>query len=696
MEKSEHTSKTSTNVIEIEQLKTPPDSGEMAVLAAESSMENQPRAKPGGMIIVAGGLIALLWSAGALAYVAGMIGPANLLKLSAAEMTGLAFGTIGPALFIFVLAWAIREISLFAKAANRIQDMADRFADPAKATRKDAAKMSAAVQTQIGSMNKAVEGALARLGAMEEVLNHHSDAFGNAEQSARERTDVLINDLRREREAVGELADQLDKKAADIANIIAEQSKMVVSAADIANLQTREGKKILASAAEGLKEAGQQAETQARNVSEQLTTSSNQIENTASALAKAKQGMEANAVSLQNAQDASAQALDSRQAQVRDLIEVSNQCAGQLKQVAEEGAQAMKLALEETLDQARHYTSIMREEGRVLADNHQSKAGELKQAADEARNALDTYAETIAKRLEHANEASFSAANWADKTFDKLRETTQALDESLQNLPDAADASAREVEELMNKRLAQLKDASQTATNEAKGIDEAFQSRIRQNYELLSDFMLKMGGTAAPAASEIEVPNPLTTRLQQPKPAEPTPVPEPETPTIDLPIHTLNDPTTQQQKPTENDGWKWKDVLSRIDKGNPKPESIQSPPPMNAGSMDRLVTALQSWNIQPDKLFFAASYRAAALARITDGPKAMTDVARTDAAEAIELVKQAFEKDPALRLDAELFVAELRQKIDAAAVADQKIHLETHLRTGDGPAYLLLEAALDA
>lgn len=695
-------SQNDSHAVEINPILPTPDSGDLALTEkGDQSLANPEQIsspvttkRTKTWIIWLGAIVAVLWSAAALAYVAGMTGVSQLTALPAAQLAGLAFGTLGPAIFIFVLGWAIREIVLFAGAAARIQSLAERFADPAKATTKDARAMTNAVQTQMSQINKSVEGALMRLGAMEEVLRHHSDSFRDTERETRERTDTLINDLRREREAVSDLADQLDHKTADIASTIAEQSKMVVSAADIANAQSIDASKMLSSAIEKLEQSASNAVSSATRIETRLGRSTTGLHQTSHAIEDASKQLDATSANLETSQSRTNAALQIRKNEIAELLEITKQYSGQLETVANDGAKNMKQALEETLDQARHYTAIMREESRSLADNHNSKSKQLQSAADEARLALDTYAETIAKRLEHANEASFSAASWADKTFEKLQEATNALDNKLQALPETANASAQEIEKVLRQRLNDLNQASRVASNEARGIDQAFQSRIRQNYELLSEFMLKIGATASPFNSEVEIPNPLQLPLEK---IDPAPVklanPEPENhkPEKSNPEKpNVTSTKSETSEPINKDGWRWKDVLSRIDRSESKTASTE---PADT-ALDNLVAVFQELQIQPGQLFDATSFRAAALARITDGHKAMTDVVRVDAAKAVELLAARFTKDPSLRLSAEIFTQELRQKVEQAANSRQKVHLETHLRTGDGPAFLLLEAAL--
>lgn len=700
----------STNVIEMSTPERAPDSGSVtqapsAYAAMNADTENavQPaRKQRGGRSVILGGIVlALLWVSGAIAYLVGMLGLKGLAGLPPAQWTGLAFGIAGPALFILALGWAVREMVLFGQFAGQVRKMADRFADPARATREDASLLANTVQGQISRINQSVEGALARLGAMDEVLHHHAESFQNAETHARERTDALINDLRREREAVEELADQLDRKAAEIAQAISDQSKMVVSAADIANAQTSEGAKSISASVDLLNDASRRTETSSRSLQDHVQASAELLEQTVERLGQTRDELRANNAALRETQQDSLQGMDARKAEIENLAVLSTKSADELRQAASEGAMAMKQSLSEALDQARHYTSILREESRSMGDQHAARTKELKKAAEEAQSALEAYAESISRRLEHANEASFSAASWADKTFEKLQETTARLDERLAKLPEAADSSAREIEDKLRHGLSGLNEAAKQAAVEAQHIDASFQNRIRQNYELLSEMMLKMGATAAPMGSEVEVPNPLARRALpvEPKPEESAP--KEATPPVAEPVKEeapfVQTELRRAANPDDRDGgWRWRDVFSRIDKpeAGDQPETRTDPLPPDPASLDRLAGMFRNLDIEPDRVFEGQTYRAAALARLTDGRRAMAATAAAANRSAVNLLKDAFARQPELRLDAEMFTEELRHKVDDAARTGQQMHVETHLRTGDGPAFLLLEAAL--
>ncbi len=673
-------------------------------------------------IAVVGGVVALFWAAGVLAYSAGENGLSGLAALPVQGLAGLVFVAFGPALFVFLAGLAVREMARFRGTAREVQALAARFADPAKATTADAQAMAGSVRHEISRMNTAVEGALARLGAMEEVLSHHGDAFAKAEASARERTDVLINDLRREREAIADLASVLDQKAADIAEAISEQSKMVVAAADIANSHAIESTKTLESSASRLQDEAEKAGIGAQNIAQKLDQAATHLAARTRDLDEQRSALSQSAKELDETSTKVADNFARGHEDAKALNDLTQQSIDNIKTISAEGAATVAQAFDEAVARARHATEDVHTTISVAARQQKDQAEALKNAASEAHQALDDYAQVIAKRLEQANEASFSAASWADKTFERLEETTKVLEQKLSALPETADAQARDLHNKLREGLASLNAAARDAAGEAEQMDAAFQSRIRQNYELLSDFMARMGAAADPrGGGALEVPSPFTSAAPEPAPAPlttkieeaapmppaaaaPKPVIEKEAPPEEVSAPVPEEAVQPEKE--EKSGWRWKDVLSGMgpdvetpDNTAPKPKETSEPSdpalaPAAADPLDRLVTLFRIHNIDPAGLFSNMVFNSLAHARMLGGVRAMTDVVQMEAKTAVSALRTAFEDDAQLCAAAESFCDELRGKLDEAVRTGRKIHVETHLRTGDGPAYLLIEAAL--
>ena len=731
---------------DLETLASRTPEGSLVARAAPEGAEPSAEASPPGRsmwLVLAGLLAASFWIAGVLAFSIGENGLAGLMALPVTGAASLAFVTVGPALFIVLAAVLIAELIRFRNTAHVIGAMAERFSDPAKATRSDVAAMAQAVRDEIARVNGAVEGALARLGAMEEVLGHHGEAFAAAETRARERTDALINDLRREREAVADLAIVLDQKAADIAEAITEQSKMVVAAADIANANALDSTRQLEHSAAQLTTCAQEAAEGAKAVAARLDEASGRLGSSTIALGDARKALAESTDELdqigKNAQASFAASREEAQA----LTALTRQTMTEARDLAREGARLIGDAFEEVLEKARSGVQKVQEDTSEAVQLSARQTRELQDSAEQARAALEAYADVIAKRLEQANEASFSAAGWAEKTFEKLEKATRNLEEKLAALPRTADEQARDLQDKLQRGLAGLNAAARSAADEAEEIDAAFQARIRQNYELLSDFMLRMGAAADSRGGALDVPSPFaaeapaarqTTAQPMATPPETAPEAKPEAaPDAARPgddsaaaepestakprkisfaraqIKAQEEARKRAQEQQAGadgkaaepspkaQGWRWKDVLSEMDLAKDQRPQAPAPTPVDAAApdpLDRLATLFRIHDIDPRALFNSQVYRSLAHARLVGGAQAMRDIVRMEAPDEIRALSDAFADDASLKDAAESFAADLRGKIDRAAGQRSQAHLETYLRTGDGPAWLLIETAL--
>lgn len=692
--------------------------------------------------IIAGGVVAIFWSAGVFAFTAGKTGLAGLAALPVADMASLVFVTLGPAIFVVLAAVLIAELARFRSTAQTIGAMAARFADPAKATREDSQKMSVAVHNEISKVNIAVEGALSRLGAMEEVLGHHRAAFTATEVSARERTDALINDLRREREAVADLATVLDQKAADIANAITEQSKMVVAAADIANAHSIDSTKLLDQSAERLNSSAHDAVQGVKVIAAKLGDASDRLVNSTIVLGDNNRALDENAAKLDQIQERARTSFAASRDDALALSEITRKSVSEIESVARVGAEVISNTFDEVLQKSQSNLHEAQRETQMATERNARQSEDLKAAAEEAKNALEAYAKVIAQRLEQANEASFNASSWADKTFERLDAAVKGLESKLAALPQAAEAQAQDLQEKLRLGLSDLNAAARLAAEEAEEIDASFQARIRHNYELLSDFMLRMG-SAADARGAMDVPSPFMPAARAQTKAAPESVPEVLAPKVkalrkdpgaDPEVQTsathhqagfsnpekseaVKTPKTSKAPevpkaagPNEDAGkkgsaWRWKDVLSGMERADDQPAlaakpAVQDSPPSKPVAdtapdpLDRLVTLFRIHDINPPSLFNTQVYRSLSHARLVGGAKAMVDIVRMEVPSHVQALHDAFVDDASLRQAAIMFAQELRGKIDGAAQQQNRLHLETHLRTGDGPAYLLIETAL--
>ncbi|HCY54897.1 MAG TPA: hypothetical protein DF715_05030, partial [Oceanicaulis sp.] len=174
-----------------------------------------------------------------------------------------------------------------------------------------------------------------------------------------------------------------------------------------------------------------------------------------------------------------------------------------------------------------------------------------------------------------------AARKQADHVEMMLRDMRSRFDDA----PAAARRATLELERALSEGLAKLNQTAEEASESAREIDAMFQARVRHNYELLSDFMLRMGSVAGGRKpidiAPDEVPDPLNVRRRPARPS--TPVDEDEV-RLDARDQVTDDENESSPPERPRDerlatqarpegGWRWKDLLANMD-----PDEDDEPP----------------------------------------------------------------------------------------------------------------------
>lgn len=705
-------------IIDLEPLDSPPreksltrveetDKGDPAGAAAPSA----PLPEGGNWIVAAGVALALLWLGGAGAYLVGFSGIGAVSDLTIVQMTGLGFVLTGPALFILIAAFAARAMIRFAAHAQAVQLASSQLLSPADAAGRRIRTLSTAVSGEIGRINQAMEAALARLGAIEEVLRHHGESIKDAASDASTRSRTLIAELKGEREALNDMAETLDKKARDVAETISEQSKMVARAAELAETAAEEGGETLAAAAGKLADAAETALARTARTGNALEEERQRLTSLSDSLTENRKGLESAwsehreyladaAEILRREQEKIASSLDFHRAELESLTKIARQGASELHEATESGGNAMRGAVETAIEQARRFTDTVRQQTREAASENAKELEKLEQTASRARDVSEESRRTLAgqtdnlrAQIEKLNESTFEAATRADaalnrqiedaakavervsalsdeanaalaRRFDdsleawqarmeKLEQRFERMQASMNGFPSTARERVAELEETVRESIDSLSKAARAAADDAKDIDFALQARMRQNYELLSDFVLRMGavgGAGRPAANarDDNLPDPLARASGgQPAPKE--------------------------------DGWRWRDLVSDL-REKESPSSASAPEqPQSVVDADAL-----GWD----------AVDAAARARRAQGIGAMREAVREQAPRAVKALSERLEREPALEKQARALVSEFEPEVSRAARDEEAETLGRLLREARGRRYLLASAAL--
>ena len=563
------------------------------------------------------------------------------------------------------------------------------------------------------------------------------DAIGSQARMVAEASDLAETQLR---EAEAALA----ARAADLAAAAAEASDAArVGAEDISRQIAR-----LETAGQGL---GDQMSAVEKNLAQQRA-----------ALVAASQ-------SLRSEQEDFAAETETRTAQLTEFVSYTRVGATELSDVAAMGAEVLRGLISAAAEQFRAMADnakaerdgLVEDTNRVLTAISDAAAGqregleiELKQAMEalaasalKASEVVDARVESARGRVDQLNEIAFAAGQKADTVFEaRMEEARDLIEQSAQmveqagartaqklaeavltargtlgeleamldevgqrtaEMPAEAMQKAVEVRASIEQGLEELMAAARRTAEETAAIDQAFQDRVRRNYDALSEAAAAMGGSAPARPS----PAPLARAKIAPSPVTPPPIaPPPAQPEDDL----LADEPSQRPRlrltPTATDdefrsvfdtaggrgappaasegpdgqGWSWRSLLSGIENSSPG----------DAALGEKLAAEISAMGIDPHALLPRGRIDEIAAAIQTRDASGAREVVKRLAPAAIRRLVRRLFSDATLRANAERFLKRYAGMIEEAGGQDREGFLVAALLSSDaGRAYLLLDAA---
>ncbi|MBA4014014.1 MAG: polar localization protein TipN [Phenylobacterium sp.] len=400
----------------------------------------------------------------------------------------------------------------------------------------------------------------------------------------------------------------------------------------------------------------------------------------------------------------------------------------------------------------------------------------MTQAAEDTRQVAARHAETARDQVDQLSEAAFTAGQQANKVFEarldearalieqssqmveqagaatvrKLDEGARAaratldeltamlgdIEERATKLPAAARDRAEEVRMAVAESIDELMDHARRTADETQAIDEAFQDRVRRNYDMLSEAVRLMGSVATSAGAVAPAPvreRPervsLRASLAAKSPApvieperavEPEPEPADETGELELnePLsaeevgdrgrprlrltptatdaefsHVFEQAGGRHEEPAAADGWTWKDLLSSLeehDEGAAEAEAEAASRPLE----DILAGEIGAMGIDPTALLPRSRIHELAVAlqvRDVDGARAV--VRKLAPAATRRLTRKLFTDEP-LKRQVMTYLARYNELLEDAAERDAEgFVVETLLSSEAGRTYLLFDAA---
>jgi hypothetical protein len=403
----------------------------------------------------------------------------------------------------------------------------------------------------------------------------------------------------------------------------------------------------------------------------------------------------------------------------------------------------------------------------------------LSAAAVEAREAADVHAEAARARVDLLNEAAFTAGQKADQVFEnRLDQARGLIEQSAQLVEDAGDqavkrleaqvaaartsleslnammdevsaraarlpqetgAKADEIRTAVQHGLDELLGSARRAAEETQAIDQAFQERVRRNYEMLSEAVQLMGVVAqgGQGASVLQRSSPAdraksrVAAAQTQREAEPRALAPPDAralvaPELQLPSTEAAAPEagaeTQlrgrlkltptasddefkaafdaagAQAPSEDAGWTWKELLNTLGDSEAADAPGAAPVAQAAADVGRLGETLfneiEAMAIDPSALLSRGRIEEISAAIQTGDAAGAREVVRTLAPAAIRRIARRMLSDGGFRARVQTLIERYQAIVADAAQRDrQGFETVAVLATKPGRAYLLLDAA---
>ncbi len=445
---------------------------------AKAVRSDLPSAWP---VYLAALVVSVLWALAPIAFAFGYRRAVSPFDFDPFALTVLAAMAVGPAAFVWIAAYMIRQGQKLGVEANRAKQLADEMVTPAMAAGARASDVVQSVREEIVRAGAAADEARDTLMALRQALASESERLIEATSTSARTATELTGVLGQERTQMVSLTQALDAQAGAVADAITKQARMVAEASDLAETQLREAEAALAARAADLAAAAGEASDAARTAGEDLTRHisrletagvgvTDQIRGVEQGLTEQRAGLVTVAHALRADQEAFGAQSETHAAQLSEFITQARLSTAEMGDRAVKGGEALRELIAEAAEQFRELAESAKaerdefgqstlhsmeavsqaaaEERRKLEEQTRASIQGLGQAAEETRKAAEAHAVTAREQVDQLSEAAFSAGQKANQVFEqRLAEARDLIERSAQMVEQAGAATARKLEE---------------------------------------------------------------------------------------------------------------------------------------------------------------------------------------------------------------------------------------------------------
>ncbi|HJV42820.1 polar localization protein TipN [Caulobacter sp.] len=641
-------------------------------------------------------------------------------------------------------------------AVEAMRQGVDEAAEAAQRAREHIISLRQALAEETARLAEAAADSARMANQLAQGLSHERTAMETLSQSLDARSTAVVDAIGSQARMVAEASDLAETQLREAEATLAARAADLAAAAAEASDAARVG-------AEDLSRQIARLETAGVGVGDQVSAVEKTLAAQRAALAEVSQA-------LRSEQEDFAAEAETRTAQLTEFVAYTRVGATELSDTAAMGAEILRGLISSAADQFREMADGAKarqdalaeeakktlemigdvaESQRTLLEEELKAAMEaMSQAALKAGEGVEARVEAARSRVDQLNEIAFAAGQKADAVFESRMEeardiiehsaqmveqagarTSQKLADSVQaargtldeletmlaeigkrtaDLPAEALLKAAEVRVSIEQGVEHLMNAVRRTAEETAAIDQAFQERVRRNYEMLSE---AAGAVTAAGISTVTAraasPTAPKGRVAPPPavaPAAPPPLPDFDDaePPTDRRRLKLTPTATDEEfrsvfeqannrgaasappEPEGQGGWSWRNLLSGIENSSPG----------DAALGEKLAAEITAMGIDPHALLPRGRVDEIAAALQTRDAAGAREVVKRLAPAAIRRLVRRLFSDAALKSNAERFLKRYATMIEEAAGQDREGFLMAALLSSDaGRAYLLLDAA---
>ena len=393
-----------------------------------------------------------------------------------------------------------------------------------------------------------------------------------------------------------------------------------------------------------------------------------------------------------------------------DLVEDTQKAVDHLANAATAARQAANEAATQAKARIDHLNESLFEVDKKAQDVYENRFATARRLIEDSALMIHEAGDRTAERLD----ASFAAARQSVLQVD---EAMGALNASAARLPAFAKNHIQDIVHSVESAIASLSEAARRAAQETESVDQAFQERVKRNYDMLSEAVHMMsvisgGQPLNPAnAHRPTRSKPPTPSASMPRPMRDTRPPEvsPSRPEklrlsdVENPdIFRLSDkappPATPPATSQSSESGFWRDFLGGIEpQAKPgKPEERVNDDIVPDNLDDLMIYEIGALGIEALTLLSTERVSEAITAMLTEDHEGARILVRRAAPAAIRRLGRRLTSDLTLKDQACDFIAYYDRMINQALMAkDARQALISLLNSDSGRAYLLCDAAIN-